>query len=181
MKLSMTERIILANQLAILEAVDVDEAEHHAHLREALERGYELDYAALTAAFSDEGLTEAECSEVYDILEMHRALNHGQRELPADAGISAADVRFQGFDGNNETKHMGYVRFIRAEGKYDELGDPDGFNSHRPMLARYRRMLRVCTAIEAEQRRSNTDLERDNLTADQIRQILAAPAPETER
>jgi hypothetical protein len=103
----------------------------------------------LATAFSDDGLTEAECNEVYEILEMHRALHFGQRELPADAGISAKDVRFRGFDGNNETKHMAYVRFIRSEDKYDELGDQNGFNSHAPMLDRCRRMLPVADEANA--------------------------------
>ncbi len=178
LNLSLTERIILANQLRILERLDEGEAKYYSHLRDALERGYELEYAELATAFSDDGLTEAECNEVYEILEMHRALNYGQRELPADAGISAADVKFRGFDGNNETRHMAYVRFIRSEEKYEEMGDPNGFNSHMPMLGRYRRMLRVYEQIKTEQRRTGEDISHDDLTVDEIRQILAAAAPE---
>jgi uncharacterized protein YfbU (UPF0304 family) len=41
LKLSLTERIVLANQLRILEAVDPDEAKSYQHQRDALERGYE--------------------------------------------------------------------------------------------------------------------------------------------
>ena len=178
LKLSLTERIILANQLRILEAVDPDEAKFYQHQRDALERGYELEYAELATAFSDDGLSDAECNEVYQILEMHRALHFGQRELPADAGISATDVKFRGFDGNNETKYMAYVRFIRTEDKYDEMGDANGFNSHMPMLGRYRRMLRVYSEIKEQQRRTSEDLSRDNLTVEEIRQILAAAAPQ---
>lgn len=85
--LSLSERIILANQLRILEAVDPDEAKSYAHIREALTNGYELDYGKLSHWFEDTVITVEACKEVYDILEMHRARVFSYRDLEDKTGI----------------------------------------------------------------------------------------------
>lgn len=166
--LSLTERIILANQLRILEAVVPDEAKDYAHMREALTSGYELDYGKLSRSFDDDVMTVDQCQEVWQILEMHRAMVFSYRDLKDKTGIDPVDVQFGGFDGNEETKQFGYYRYIRDENKYGELTPPDEGNSHCPTLGRYRRMLRAFNQI----RENKTG--RDKLTADEIKTVIAA-------
>jgi uncharacterized protein YfbU (UPF0304 family) len=173
LKLSLVERGILANQLRILELLDKGEAKYYAHVRDAITSGYELDYAELTTTFSDPGLTEAECNEVYEILEMHRALFYSHEDLKDKAGIDADDLRFGGFDGNEESKQLAYYRFIKEEDKYGELTPPDKGNSHYPTLGRYRRMLRAFKEIQGSQGYRA-------LSAEEIKKVIAAGTSKTQ-
>jgi uncharacterized protein YfbU (UPF0304 family) len=73
---------------------------------------------------------------------MYRALKIAARDLPPGF-LADADTEFPGFDGNNETEHFAYARFLRdAQGSGDESKE-EPRNSHRPMLMRYRWMLRI--------------------------------------
>jgi uncharacterized protein YfbU (UPF0304 family) len=95
-----------------------------------LRNGYTLEYETL-GNFVDPDVSEEECREVVDILEMYRALK-----------IARRDITFPGFDGNNETEHFAYATFlIDIQNKWTE-SKQDPRNSHSPMLARYRSMLR---------------------------------------
>lgn len=164
--MTLTERLILANQYEILEHLDADQAKYYIHLKDALTSGYELEYGRLTSAFEDPGMTIDECREVSDILEMHRTLVFSHRELKDNAaGIDPDDVQFGGFDGNEETRQFGYYRFIKDENKYGELTPPDGGNSHHPTLGRYRRMLRAFRDVRNPGR---------GLSADEIKAVIAA-------
>jgi len=140
-KLSKTERWILANQHRILEALYPQEAPFFAETREALESGYELHYDP--DYIDNDTLSEEECREVLEILDMHRALHFSYAALGDKSGLELERVRFLGFDGNEETKYMAYCRyFCRHDGgRFPELDRRDDFNSHFPMLDRYRRML----------------------------------------
>jgi len=71
-------------------------------------------------------------------------LSRKELDTPPDkSGIEEQRIRFPGFDGNNETKQMACTRYYcnLDVGKYQELDRGDNFNSHRPMLDRYRQML----------------------------------------
>ena len=48
-----------------------------------------------------------------DILDMHRAFKRSHKK----AAVGAEDIRFLGFDGNNETKQMAYARFLTEDKK----------------------------------------------------------------
>tara|TARA_R110001599_G_scaffold153651_1_gene338958 strand:- start:2751 stop:3239 length:489 start_codon:yes stop_codon:yes gene_type:complete len=158
------KRYELINQLLILEKLYPEEADYYAKNRKALENGYELHYSWLTENISD-GLSEEECKEVLDILDMYRSITfswqrlHEGEELPEN-------LKFQGFDGNNETALMGYVQyFIIDLGRFDELTygkEHPYFNSHGHMLGQYRRMLSVWKQYGLD------------LTEDQITSIMEA-------
>ena len=146
MKLSRVERWMLSNQYRVLGLLDPKEAEGYAQLREALERGFEAEYeSACEHVCTDKnGLTEAECAEVRNIIVMFQQLKRtdGQLSQSDRDGVSHRAIKFLGFDGNHESTRLAYVRYLLRKWEQPELGTgTDGLNSHCPMLETYRLML----------------------------------------
>ena len=139
------KRYELINQLLILEKLYPEEADYYARNRKALENGYELHYSWLTENISD-GLSEEECKEVLDILDMYRSITFSWQRLHEGEELPEK-LKFRGFDGNNETALMSYVQYFVIDlERFDELTygkEHPYFNSHFPMLDKYRRMLSV--------------------------------------
>ena len=139
------KRYELINQLLILEKLYPEEADYYARNRKALENGYELQYSWLTENISD-GLSEEECKEVLDILDMYRSITFSWQRLHEGEELPEK-LKFRGFDGNNETALMSYVQYFVIDlERFDELTygkEHPYFNSHCPMLDKYRRMLSV--------------------------------------
>lgn len=149
MKFTTTERLLLINQFRILEKLDPQEADGYAKMAEILECGYTREYPSLVDWFSEELSSEA-CEEVIDILDMHRSLYHAYDQIEDKSGISARDIQFRGFDGNNEHGYLSYADFlINRMGHWQESkNDGDNLNSHHSTLDRYRLMLqrwKVCS------------------------------------
>ena len=83
------------------------------------------------------------------------------------------EVRFSGFDGNNEGKQLSYARhFCKGKDRFTDLGERAWANSHMPTMDRNRVMLQVW------KRRKN--YYRD-LTKDELVQILQAWRDERDR
>lgn len=144
MKLDIKDRLILANQFKILEKLYPDDAQHYEQHRRALENGYTLNYPWMVEWFSDE-MTEEECREVLDILDMYRAITFSYKKIEDKEGIEDNWLRFKGFDGNNESNHYGYAQyFILDLGRFQELkydSEYPSLNSHGEVLPKYRKML----------------------------------------
>ena len=72
MNFTLKERLILANQYSILEKLseDEDDAKHYAQMRTIVQDGLTLEYGDLYSGFEKEELTEQQCHEVIDILDM---------------------------------------------------------------------------------------------------------------
>lgn len=158
------KRFELINQLLILEKLYPEEADHYAQNRKALEYGFELHYSWLTENLSD-GLSEEECKEVLDIMDMYRSITFSWSRINPDKEIPK-EIRFRGFDGNNEGALRSYVQYFIIElDRYEELkygqAHPS-FNSHTRMLARYKNQLRIWKGFDFD------------LTAEQIASILEA-------
>lgn len=144
-KLTKMERFMLSNQLRILEKLYPEEASSIAQSRTAIEEGYALHYGWMLEGIYDE-LPAEECRFVLDTLAMHNAMLQAFPDgVPDDM---RSKIAFRGFDGNNETEYLGYVRyFIDQLGRYGQLKEMTdahafrGFNSHMPMRGKYRRML----------------------------------------
>ncbi len=145
MQLSKFERLVLANQLRMLETMFPAEAEYYANHRTALEEGYVLHYEWLFEHI-DEELPKDDCQFVIEVLNMHRSMHFAFKDI-SETSLSLTDVRFKGFDGNEETRHFAYARyFIEDLGRFQELAEQQphaDFNSHRPMTGTYRRMLKA--------------------------------------
>lgn len=144
MELTKKERLAFIYQLKILEALYPTEAPYFAQNRTALENGFSLHYSDLSESLNDE-LSEEQCKEVLDILDMYRSITFGLRDLDGgDALRNHPRAKFIGFDGNNEGQLMAYVRYFIVDlERYDELkeGKLPSFNSHMRMLPTYQRML----------------------------------------
>lgn len=146
MDLTLKDRLIISNQLKILEKLYPDEASYYSTQRKAIENGYKLHYDDLVAYFFDE-MPEEDSKEVLDILSMYRALTSSYHRLEDKEGINEERIRFRGFDGNNEASQLVYTGYFIVDlDRFDELKygqkSPD-FNSHAPMLDKYRQMLSV--------------------------------------
>lgn len=173
LQLSRVERWILANHYRILEILDPSEKEYYGRCREILGKGFELEYDSICGVYYDDQTLSAEqCKEVLDILDMFRALKTAYETIPEWTG--AVDAEFPGFDGNNETAQLSYTRHLANTDRFDELHTGDVRNSHRPMLADYRQMIKVWKA----------SAEPHSLNTSEVRRILSAKstapsAPET--
>jgi uncharacterized protein YfbU (UPF0304 family) len=145
MKFTPIARWMLANQYRILEALYPDEAEALALRREALECGYELHYERLAECLREQVVSAEICQEALDILEMCLVLQRAYQALAEPRDIPEHRLAFRGFDGNNEEAQLAYCRYVfRSDpGRLAGLEVGDQFNSHRPMLGCYRRMLQA--------------------------------------
>lgn len=141
-ELSKKERLLLINQYRILALLDEEgEADYYRKCIRILESGYEFHYHLLDQ-FIDDPMIAEESHEIIDILSMFRVLNDSYKRLEDKSGIEEWQIKFVGFDGNNETGEMGYVRFLaRHDERFTDVIDPDRCNSHCPTLDRYRKML----------------------------------------
>lgn len=163
--LSVAERLIIRNQLRILEKVDLNESEGYAVLAEILENGYRGEYGRITQWCLFDGLSEDECEEVREILYLYRRLQEAYEDLGRPDEIEERELVFGGFDGNNETTQMGYLRFIRERLEEYKTVKIRDYNSHMPSIDKYRRMLQEWQQI---------DKRFDPLSVDEIRRILDA-------
>jgi uncharacterized protein YfbU (UPF0304 family) len=165
--LTPTERLQFANQFAILEKLDQNNAEYYAKGRKILESGYTLLYGEIFQTVSDE-LPVHDCNFVYDVLETHRDLIQSYAALTDKAGITPDDVRFRGFDGNNESEFYGFVQFLQEHGLWKETLT-GGLNSHAPTIDRYREMVAKRKKIRDQYEVGATW---HDLTAEEIKEVV---------
>jgi len=148
LELSTTERIMLSNQYKILEKLYDNEAIDLQRKRKIVECGFELEYHQLNNRISDSQiLTENECREIIEILQMFSALENSYNNLSAGEKneIDLERIQYKGFDGNHECKQGDYADFCilmknRGHENTDEIPGLH-YNSHIPMISVYRRML----------------------------------------
>lgn len=144
MELSKLERINLINQFLILERLYPDEAEYYSRHRKALEEGYVLHYKWIFEHLHPE-MSESECREVLDILEMYRAITWAYFDAHNTKQVDDHKYRFSGFDGNEESEQLAYASYFIVDlDRYSELNydkEFPSFNSHCPMMPKYRAML----------------------------------------
>ncbi len=166
--LTKSERLILINQLLILEALHPAERDSLKQHREILEEGYEIFYGDYVFGFvRDEGPSLEECQEVLDTLDMFEAIRHGL--LENSRLWKNPYSRFSGYDGNLEPEFMAFAKFtIETLEKYQDFSNKgnDFCNSHIPMREIYLGML--------EEWKKLSRAERYILSEDQVEKILNA-------
>lgn len=134
--------LILKNQYEILTRLEPDHQDFALAL-EAIDRGYMLEIEELVASAVTEPLDADSCQEVRDVLELYRNIQTSLHKAGADES-SIKLARFPGFDGNEEAEHYSYCLYLLQEAglwKGIETWDKHTYNSHLPMLDKYRRML----------------------------------------
>ena len=100
----------------------------------------------------------ASVRQVADILDMWSFIYEALEELSNDQiqelndNESLSQPAFLGFDGNNETEHMGIARFmIDHMGRFERFKNHEmGLNSHMPTVSRYLAMHRKFEPIRAK-------------------------------
>lgn len=151
------ERYMITNQLRILEALYPDEADHFAVQRAIFEQGYEMLYGWQLDHIYDgqDVMTREECSEVWDTMDMFVSLER-----------AGSQMKFQGYDGNNESKFMAFAAFtVERLERFTHLPmeQPGYWNSHSPVREMYQRMLERWRALPAP--------GRYRLSAEQVAEI----------
>jgi len=168
MDLTKLERIGLINQFLILEKLYPEDADYYAKHRKAVQEGYKLHYEWIFEHLYEE-MSEDECREVLDILEMHRALAWSYMDITGSTDVEPK-YRFIGFDGNNESSQLSYASyFIIDLDRFQELlygKEYWDLNSHMPTLDKYRRMLDIWRSIDKQNKM--------RLSMEQMNQIVEA-------
>lgn len=170
-QLSLKERLSLVLQYRILQKLSQDSSDYldYENKINALLNGFELHYNDLFEEFSEETLSTEECRKVLDILEMYRGIIFSFLRISKESSsikLKEDDVRFPGFDGNNETKYWSYAKyFIEDLERYDEIkqfskGD---YNSHTKTLERYFNMLSSWNKLQPEDRYCMTESQIEEL------------------
>jgi uncharacterized protein YfbU (UPF0304 family) len=172
--LTPVERLMLANQLQILEKLDSENAEIYRKDRDIIVHGYTIQYDDVFTEISDE-MSVDECRYVYDVLDLYRVLIRSYDELKDKEGLTPYNVKFQGFDGNNESKRLAFAEHLKKQGRWEETLK-GGLNSHSiSTLSLYPRMLERFEPI----RQQILDSHSGNwiITADQIKKVINWKAP----
>ena len=143
MKLSRTERWMLANQYRILAALEPQNAATYSDYVIALERGYASVIDRIAERISRDDTDHKESEEVDHILEMFDSLQRAYRTVDDPYGIEPYHLQFPGFDGKTERDYLGYAHYaLERERRHENLASArDLDTAGTPMLRQYRRML----------------------------------------
>ncbi|WP_394144285.1 YfbU family protein [Vibrio atypicus] len=143
MEMTNAQRLILSNQYSLMSQMDPENAAKYKRLQTIVERGYELQMSELNKDFGR--LSEAECREVIDTMEMYHAMQESNKMLSEEErkDVDQRRLIFLGFDAASEAQLVNYVRFLTdSEGLYSQFEKAEhNFNSQMPMQEKYRRML----------------------------------------
>ena len=159
------ERLNLLNQYKILRDLaeikkDEDSVKYYDELATIVSEGYVLDYGQLTEELNDE-FPETECSFVWDTLSMNRAIHDSYNKI-RNPQISKEEIRFDGFDGNEEFRYYNLCNHIILTLKHFSEQTEDGrrdFNSHFRRCAKYREMLNKWQSMGKPYNLSESDIQ----------------------
>jgi uncharacterized protein YfbU (UPF0304 family) len=177
MTLTDSEKLILIMLSEIHEKLGIKNAVDPNFLKEAIYSGnawgLKWQYPGIFDAHESSDVVR---TEVLNVLEMWSFIEWGYKDLSSadkahvekEAGPLGKDVRFRGFDGNNEAEHINVSRFLINH--LDRFTDFKGrdLNSHMPSIEAYRRMYEVFEPMR------NSLGGGGNLNASQIIEILKA-------
>lgn len=142
MKIELTDkdRLFLANQHEILAHLDTDNSEYHLKLAEQLKNGHKWLYEQSFDSF-DENLSDENANLVLDILQVYEMIQDAYDSLEDKTGIDESEVKFPGFDGNNETEFMGFVDSLERDNRFTDVIKKGHRNSHSQKVRRYESMI----------------------------------------
>lgn len=169
--LDKVERLVLMNQYAILEKLDPHNTEDYAWSRKVLANGYSWFYSEV---LPDNEVPYERCEHVMDILNMFRVLKRSYDALlETDKPWISKDIRFGGFDGNNESDLLSFAQFLKEDALFEEslLGAGD-LNSHSMTDHWHNIMLSRYNAIVGEEKFRE-------LTGEEIKKILKLPGDDS--
>jgi uncharacterized protein YfbU (UPF0304 family) len=164
MEITRIERTILSNQYEILGIIDSENKDHFDMMKKILDSGFEFLYDdALNSTYPDEEtLSYDNCLLVIHILDMFRAITDSLSKVTDKTSIDTSNLKFRGFDGNNEPTFLDFAKFFCTEfggPRFPEIGQGiDNFNSHMPTLDTYGRMLEEWNRLK-----NRNELSKDEL------------------
>lgn len=163
MKIELTdkERLFLANQHEILGHLNKDNSDYHFKLAEQLRDGHEWLYSQSFDNFS-ENLPDDAAELVLNILQIYEMIQDAYDGLSDKSLISEHQIKFPGFDGNNETEFMGFVDALEKDNRFVDVIQTGNRNSHSPKVHVYERMISKWQAFGKPY----------NLTTEQLIEIL---------
>ncbi|WP_420001764.1 YfbU family protein [Acinetobacter sp. LF10] len=142
MKIELTdkERLFLANQHEILSHLDADNSDYHLKLAEQLRDGHKWLYSQSFDNFS-ENLSDDDAELVLNILQIYQMIEDAYDGLSDKSLISEHQIKFPGFDGNNETEFMGFVDALEKSHCFTDVIQNGHRNSHSAKVHVYKRMI----------------------------------------
>lgn len=163
MKIEITdkERLFLSKQHEILGHLDTDNSEYHFKLAEQLRDGHKWLYQQSFDSFC-ENLSDEDTNLVLDILRLYEVMNNSYKSLSDKKNISEDEVKFPGFDGNNESEFMGFVDALRNSNRYVSVIEAGHRNSHSQKVQKYGSMINKWKEFE----------QPFNLSYEQLSEIL---------
>lgn len=139
-KLTEIERIMLANQYEILSLLHKDESHGYAELAEALRDGHAWLYDQYLENMSPV-LPAHDAEHVLTILQLYRDLKQSYDKLSDKSGIDADQIKFPGFDGNNEAELRAFARALGKRDRFEDVLGKGDNNSHGPTTDIYKQMI----------------------------------------
>ena len=168
------ERLFLANQYLILSKLDKDNAEDYKRMVEVVEQGYEYDLNLILES-TKHVFPDDKCRLTLNILQMYFDIISSYEELKRNNNkidLKENDIRFPGFDGNEEPEYLCYARFVLKDPyrfDYIKKYPGDNYNSHFPTIKKYKRCLVVFDEIKQQK-----GVSRLPLSEDEINRIIKA-------
>lgn len=176
MQFTDAEKLIITMLCEIHERLNIEDGVDPTFVRDALFSG---DSWALKwqypGIFDTVETDESVVKEVVEIIDMWMMLEVSHQRMSEEDKVRVEkeaepfgrSVKFRGFDGNNESQHMGVAEvLVNKMERFTEFKGRN-FNSHMPTLHSNRQMLEMYTPI----RDTNAG---DDLNVDQIVTILKA-------
>lgn len=142
MRLTKTERLLLANQYEILARLNPAFESSYYTKREVVLRGFELETNSLFHSFDEEGLSVDGCCEVINILAMYEHLDGSFQRLEDKDAISPGDIQFPGFHEDTERRQFSYTNYLMQDHRFMYL-HRNYQKPSEPKLPVYRAMLTV--------------------------------------
>jgi uncharacterized protein len=138
LKLSPVDRLLISMHLRKM--AEEEPSGGYAVQASIIEHGYTSLYGEVFGMTAEPELSEAVQEEVFDILDMFRALHPGLAAGEKwDPKGDRYFQKFRGFDGNDDGGHYGFARFLIKENRRFEESDGE-LNSHGSTLETYRAM-----------------------------------------
>lgn len=145
--LTIQDRLNLYNQYTILQKLsllqgDEYEAEYYELRAKIVSEGYQHDYDMLTECINED-FSHEDAELVWDTLNMYSAIYFSYSKIQ-NPKLTMEQIKFEGFDGNNEIRSMIYCRFIIDDlGRFPELKENgyNDYNSHCQRCDKYKAMV----------------------------------------
>ncbi len=164
MNLTPTERLLLANQYAILASLNPDHASHYENLAEILLMGYEGLYDVHLFSTVENVVSREQCNVVFEILNMFRDF---PKEISGLNDTEKKKLTFQGFDGH-QGPYLYFAKFlIERIGSYPEHKSLKLDNHGERKIESYMKMLDKYKEIKQAKQLW------ENLTTIDLQQIAA--------